>query len=106
VTFLFTDIEGSTRLWESAQDAMRAALEAHDSILRGAIEENGGYIFATGGDGFAVAFARAGDALSAATAAQALLAPSRGRKRRCSACAWACTPEKCPSARATTSARR
>jgi len=58
VTFLFTDIEGSTRLWDSAPDAMRGALEVHDSILRGAIGDHGGYVFATGGDGFAVAFAR------------------------------------------------
>jgi predicted ATPase len=73
VTFLFTDIEGSTRLWEAAPDAMRAALVSHDSILRGAIEAHFGHVFATGGDGFAAAFARAGDALGSAAAAQALL---------------------------------
>ena len=71
VTFLFTDIEGSTQLWEAAPDAMRAALARHDSIMRDAIEEHGGHVFATGGDGFAAAFARAGDALAAATAAHA-----------------------------------
>src|SRR5512144_1811989 len=74
VTFLFTDIEGSTRLWECAPDAMRAALARHDSILRSTIEEHGGCVFATGGDGFAAAFARAGDALQAALAAQLALA--------------------------------
>ena len=42
VTFLFTDIEGSTRLWERAPDAMRAALGRHDSILRSTIEAHGG----------------------------------------------------------------
>ena len=38
VTFLFTDVEGSTRRWEADADAMRAALAAHDEVLRGAIE--------------------------------------------------------------------
>jgi predicted ATPase len=74
VTFLFTDIEGSTQLWESAPDAMRAALASHDSILRDAIEAHGGYVFATGGDGFGAAFARAGDALAAAEQARTALA--------------------------------
>jgi predicted ATPase/class 3 adenylate cyclase len=74
VTFLFTDIEGSTQLWEAAPDAMRAALAWHDSILRDAIEAHGGYVFATGGDGFAAAFARAGDALAAAEKARMALA--------------------------------
>ena len=64
VTFLFTDIEGSTGLWEAAPEAMRSALERHDAILRGAVDDFGGYVFATGGDGFAVAFARAADALA------------------------------------------
>jgi predicted ATPase len=71
VTFLFTDIEGSTGLWESAPDAMRAALARHDAIVRGAIEAHGGYVFATGGDGFAAAFARVPDAVAAAASAQA-----------------------------------
>jgi predicted ATPase/class 3 adenylate cyclase len=73
VTFLFTDIEGSTRLWEAAPDAMRAVLVSHDSIVRRAIEAHSGHVFATGGDGFAAAFSRAGDALGSAAAAQALL---------------------------------
>jgi predicted ATPase/class 3 adenylate cyclase len=74
VTFLFTDIEGSTRLWEERADEMRAALAEHDALLRRAIETHGGYVFATGGDGFAVAFPRAADAVAAATEAQAALA--------------------------------
>jgi class 3 adenylate cyclase len=73
VTFLFTDIEGSTKLWEAASAAMGVALERHDTIVRGAIEEAGGYVFATGGDGFAAAFARAGDGLAAALRAQEAL---------------------------------
>ena len=74
VTFLFTDIEGSTRLWESAPDAMRGALARHDELLKATMEAHGGYLFATGGDGFATAFARAGDAVGAAVASQARLA--------------------------------
>lgn len=59
VTFPFTDIEGSTRLWEERPDEMRAALAEHDAIVRSAIEAHGGYVFSTGGDGFAAASARA-----------------------------------------------
>jgi len=70
VTFLFTDIEGSTGLWEADPDAMRMALERHDSILRATIDGADGYVFSTGGDGLAAAFARAGDAVTAAVEAQ------------------------------------
>jgi class 3 adenylate cyclase len=42
VTFLFTDIEGSTRLWQSSPTAMRAALESHDQVIRSAIDAHGG----------------------------------------------------------------
>jgi predicted ATPase/class 3 adenylate cyclase len=74
VTFLFTDMEGSTRRWEEDPDAMRLAVVRHNECVRGAIEANGGYVFATGGDGFAAAFSRAADAVAAAQAAQAGLA--------------------------------
>ncbi len=73
VTFLFTDIEGSTRRWEDDTEAMRDALAGHDEILRGAIERHGGVVFATGGDGFAAAFGRAGDAVACAQRVQAEL---------------------------------
>lgn len=56
VTFLFTDVEGSTRLWDTDPDAMREALARHDEILRSAIEERGGYVFTTAGDSFSAAF--------------------------------------------------
>ena len=56
VSFLFTDIEGSTRLWDTEPVAMGAALARHDEILRSAIDRHGGQVFATGGDGFAAAF--------------------------------------------------
>jgi class 3 adenylate cyclase len=55
VTFLFTDIEGSTRLWEERAGEMRALVAQHDERFRAAIERNGRYVFATGGDGFAAA---------------------------------------------------
>ena len=50
VTFLFTDIEGSTKLWDEHPEAMKSALEEHDSILKEAIELNHGYIIKTTGD--------------------------------------------------------
>ncbi len=74
VTFLFTDIVGSTRLWAKDRDAMMASLEAHDAILRQEFEFRGGYVFTTAGDSFAVAFSRASDAVAAARAAQVALA--------------------------------
>ena len=74
VTFLFTDIEGSTKVWESTPESMRKALARHDDILRSTIEAHGGYVFSTAGDGLAAAFHRAGDALDAATRAQQQLA--------------------------------
>jgi class 3 adenylate cyclase len=49
LTFLFTDIEGSTKMWESHPAAMQTALARHDEILRSAIEERGGYVFKTVG---------------------------------------------------------
>ena len=73
VTFLFTDIEGSTRMWEHHPEAMRAALARHDLILRGAIEERGGYVFKTVGDAFCAAFPTTPDALEAALEAQRTL---------------------------------
>jgi predicted ATPase/class 3 adenylate cyclase len=73
VTFLFTDIGGSTRLWDAFADVMGVALARHDEILRSAIEMHGGVVFATGGDGFAAVFGRSGDAVAAAIAAQRAL---------------------------------
>jgi len=73
VTFLFTDIQGSTRLWEQYPDAMRAALARHDALLRGSIEANDGRVFKTFGDAFHAAFAGPEAALAAALAAQTAL---------------------------------
>ena len=72
-TFLFTDIQGSTRLWEQHPDAMRAVLARHDALLRASIEAHGGHVFKTAGDSFHAAFADAEAALSAALAAQTAL---------------------------------
>ncbi len=73
VTFLFTDIEGSTPLWDSFPDAMGAALARHDEIVRGAIDANGGHVFSTAGDGVGAVFGRAANAIAAALAAQRAL---------------------------------
>ncbi|MGZ4735006.1 MAG: ATP-binding protein, partial [Acidimicrobiia bacterium] len=73
VTFLFTDIEDSTRRWEEDPSDMADALRVHDAILRGAIERHGGYVFGTGGDGFCAAFSTAVDAATAAVESQEAL---------------------------------
>ena len=70
VTFLFTDIEDSTRLWDESPSEMADALQVHDSIVRGAIERQGGCVFGTGGDGFCAAFSTAADAAAAAIESQ------------------------------------
>src|SRR5258705_2513510 len=73
VTFLFTDIEGSTRRWEADANAMRAALLVHNQVLRIAIETHGGYLFSHTGDGVVAAFASPKCAVDAAVAAQRAL---------------------------------
>ena len=73
VTFLFTDIERSTQLWEKHPEAMREALAQHDSILRETIEANRGYVIKTTGDGFHSVFEKAADAMHATLIAQRAL---------------------------------
>jgi predicted ATPase/class 3 adenylate cyclase len=70
VTFLFTDIEGSTRLWEAFPEAMRVALARHDNLMRTAIEQHDGHVFKMIGDAFCTAFHTAPAALNAALSAQ------------------------------------
>jgi predicted ATPase/class 3 adenylate cyclase len=70
VTFLFTDLEGSTRLWEEYPEAMRPALARHDEIVRDAVVAHRGHVVKTTGDGFHAVFSTAHDALDAAVAAQ------------------------------------
>ncbi len=74
VTFLFTDIEGSTRRWEHLPEAMAAALELHDRLIREAVQARGGLIYKTIGDAFQIAFGAPAAALSAAVDAQTALA--------------------------------
>jgi predicted ATPase/class 3 adenylate cyclase len=77
ITFLFTDIEGSTRLWEEHPEAMREALGRHDALLREAIGAHHGRVFKTVGDQFCAAFATAPEALAAALTGQRALQAER-----------------------------
>jgi class 3 adenylate cyclase len=73
VTFLFTDIEGSTQRWESHRAAMDDAVKRHDALLREAADRHDGYVFKANGDAFCVAFARVSDAVASACDAQRAL---------------------------------
>src|SRR5215510_15327189 len=73
VTFLFTDIEGSTKLAQEYPDAMPSLLTRHHEILNQATQTHNGYVFQIVGDSFSVAFHSANDALNAALTAQRLL---------------------------------
>ena len=73
VTFLFTDIEGSTKLWEKSPRGMQVALIRHDALLWEAIEGHGGFVFKTVGDAFCAVFPTALGALESALAAQRTL---------------------------------
>ena len=106
VTFLFTDLEGSTGLWEAHPDAMRAALARHDELVGGAIEARRGYVVKSTGDGFLAAFASAADAVAAPRSTRSSRwPPNRGRRPARCGCAWASTPGRRRSATATTTAR-
>src|SRR5438552_11731982 len=70
VTFLFTDIEGSTTRWEHQPEAMGTALARHDVLLRAAIRKHDGHVVKTMGDAFHAVFVRAPDAVAAALDAQ------------------------------------
>lgn len=74
VTFLFTDLEGSTALWEAHGEAMRVALARHDELVRTAVAAHGGAVFKHTGDGFGCVFTDAGSAVLAAVEAQDALA--------------------------------
>ena len=74
VTFLFSDIEGSTKRWARNRAAMQDALRVHDRLMREAIAANGGYVFKTIGDAFCAAFASPESAAAAALDAQRALA--------------------------------
>jgi predicted ATPase/class 3 adenylate cyclase len=70
LTFLFTDIEGSSKLWEKHPQAMARALAQHDALMRAIFEGHRGYVFKTMGDAFCVAFGNPLEAAAAALAAQ------------------------------------
>lgn len=79
LTFLFTDVVGSSARWDRSRQALRAALERHDALLRTAIEARGG-VFETIGNALCAAFVRAGGAVAAAVdARQAIGAESWAR---------------------------
>ena len=77
VTFLFTDVEGSTRLVQTLGPRWPAVLTDHDTLLRSAIEGHGGAVVRTEGDAFFAAFTSAADAVAAAVAGQRALAAHR-----------------------------
>ena len=77
LTFLFTDIEGSTRLWEHHQQSMKDALERHDAILRTAVEGSNGQVVKNIGDGFMAVFGSAVDGVCACLNAQQGLATAQ-----------------------------
>jgi predicted ATPase/DNA-binding SARP family transcriptional activator len=71
VTFGFSDVEDSTRLWATHRETAAVAVARHDELVRAAVARHGGYVFATGGDSFGVAFHRASDAVAWALELQA-----------------------------------
>ncbi len=95
LTFLFTDIEGSTRRWEADPDVMRVALEAHNKVLREAVASHDGQVFDYTGDGMCAVFASPRSAVDAAVDAQ------QGWSCRCG---WASRPVRLSYEATTTSA--
>ncbi len=73
-TFLITDIEGSTRLWEDHHEAMASALEAHDRLLASVVAHSGGIVIKTTGDGLLAVFDTVGAAIGTALEGQRALA--------------------------------
>ena len=91
MTFLFTDIEGSTRLFRRLGDDYAGLLDEHNRALRTAIEARNGFVVKTEGDGFFAAFENGRDGVLAAVAGQEACSPSRHRMARRYACVWGCT---------------
>ena len=106
VTFLFTDLEVSTRLWEQEPDAMRAALARHDVILREAIVASGGHVVKGRGDGVHAVFATADAALRAAIEGQRAIGGEDWPVSGLWVCGWDCTRGWPSYATVTISARR
>ena len=91
-TFLFTDLEGSTRLWERFPQPMKRALERHDSILLTAVTAAGGKVVKTTGDGLMAIWRPSADWWK-----------SPGRRPECCGCGWGCTPARRSGGGTTTS---
>jgi class 3 adenylate cyclase len=94
VTFLLTDIEGSTRLWESVPAAMEVALDRHNQLLTGVIEGHGGVVVTSRGEGdsFFAVFPGAVAAVQAAGSASWPWGGRRGPRGRFCGCGWGCIP--------------
>ena len=93
VTFLFTDIEGSTRRWQADAATMREAVDRHLTILRDAVADHGGVLYKVIGDATQVAFPTAPSAVQPRSPRNARCSPSRGRPPSIRyGCAWRCTP--------------
>ena len=108
VTFLLTDIEGSTRLWEREPDTMRQALARHDAIVNACVQRQHGHVVKSKGEGdsvFAV-FERVRDAVTAALVLQCALAVERWPTSTRCACGWQSIPARSKSTKATTTASR
>ena len=105
VTFLFTDVEGSTKLWERYPEAMGATMARHDEILREVMDSSDGFVFKTVGDAFCVAFSSAPYALEAALAAQRCSSQRNGRRPDPCGCGWRCTLDPPTRGTATTLTR-
>ena len=94
VTFLFTDIEGSTKLAQQFPAELPALLARHHAILHEAIEAHNGYVFQIIGDAFCAAFHTAGDALRPRRSKHSAACSTKRGSRPRSKCAWACTPAR------------
>ena len=92
VTFLFSDIEGSTRLLQELGDEYAQVVGDHRRIMRGAMEGHGGTEIDTQGDAFFFSFPRAKDAADAAVEAQRALAGHEWPGAHRCGCGWDCTP--------------
>ncbi len=105
VTFVFTDVEGSTRLWQEHPDAMSDVLARHDAIVRDAVVNHDGRVVKSTGDGVHAVFAVPSDAVDAASMSSARCTPRRGVTSDRCACGSVSTPARPRFATATTTAR-
>ena len=108
LTFLLTDIEGSTRLWETEPEAMEVALQRHDRLLAEVIEGHGGAVITSRGEGdsFFAVFHSAVSAVEAAGMCQLRLEGEVWPTGSACGCGWGCTPGRCGCAAAIMSTTR